>query len=275
MMERARCLNLDSDVVARAQNLSSQAVDQLWGKFLIGQDSAARETLIHHHMPYARMIAATCYGKRFNDDIAFEDYLQWATVGMIESLDRFDPSHGVQFKNFASRRMYGAMLDGVESATEKQQQIALKGRLRKDRLESIKQRTVEANEGLHGSKVGGVEPQDTLRYLAEVGVGLALAWLLEDSGMVVADENVADSRHIPYLQALEIKQLQARIRNLVEALPIQQQTVIREHYLEDVPFEQIATRLGLTKGRISQVHKQALMRLRQALGELPKCNVVL
>lgn len=275
MMERVGRLNLDSDVLAQAQNLDPQSVDKLWEKLLAKQDASARETLILHHMPYARMVAATYYGKRFNDEIAFEDYLQWATVGMIESLDRFDPSHGVQFKNFAARRMYGAILDGIESATEKQEQIALRSRLRKDRLESIKRNVDDCAEGRQGHETSAMKPESALSFLAEVGIGLALAWMLEDTGLVIADENVADTRHIPYLQALEVKQLQEKLLNLVESLPIQQQTVIRGHYLDEKPFEQIASQLGLTKGRISQIHKQALMHLRVGLNGQQKCDVAM
>lgn len=275
MMERVGRYNLDSDVLAQAQNLAPQSVDQLWERLLTKQDAVARETLILHHMPYARMVAATYYGKRFNDEIAFEDYLQWATVGMIESLDRFDPSHGVQFKNFAARRMYGAILDGIESATEKQEQIALRARLRKDRLESIKRNAGDVADSKSVAEFNASSPESALSYLAEVGIGLALAWMLEDTGLVVADENVADTRHIPYLQALEVKQLQEQILNLVETLPIQQQTVIRGHYLDGKPFEQIATQLGLTKGRISQIHKQALTRLRSDLSGQQKCNIAM
>lgn len=274
-MERVGRLNLDTGVLAQAQNLDPQSVDLLWIKFLTRHDAGARDTLILHHMPYARMVAATYYSKRFNDEIAFEDYLQWAIVGMIESLDRFDPSHGVQFKNFAARRMYGAVLDGIESATEKQEQIALRARLRKDRLESIKINIDDVTDGKLGAELNANKPESALSYLAEVGIGLALAWMLEDTGLVVADENVADTRHIPYLQALEVKQLQEQLLNLVESLPIQQQTVIRGHYLDEKPFEQIATQLGLTKGRISQIHKQALMRLRTGLNGQQKCNVAM
>lgn len=275
MTESAGRRNLETGVVAQAQNLEPAAVNQLWRKLIEEQDSSAREALIHHHMPVARMVAAISYGKRFNDEIEFDDYLQWATLGMIESLDRFDPSHGVQFKNFASSRMYGAVLDGIASATEKQQQIALRARLKKDRLNSIKQSAEELLDGAQGNGVKASPPASMLRHLAEVATGLALAWLLEDTGMVMADETAADSRHIPYLQVLEIRQLQEQIRNLVDALPAQQQTVIRRHYLDEIPFEEIATQLGLSKGRISQVHKQALMSLKEGLNGQPKCNIAL
>jgi RNA polymerase sigma factor for flagellar operon FliA len=48
----------------------------------------------------------------------------------------------------------------------------------------------------------------------------------------------------------------------VDSLPPQDRMVLRSHYLQELPFDEIAAMLQLTKGRISQIHKQALQRLR-------------
>ncbi len=91
--------------------------------------------------------------------------------------------------------------------------------------------------------------------------------------MITAEEEVADTRHIPYLQVLELKQLQEQVRNMVSTLPAQQRTVISCHYVQEIPFETIATMLGLSKGRISQIHKQALLNLRQKMKGRRSCDV--
>jgi RNA polymerase sigma factor for flagellar operon FliA len=62
-----------------------------------------------------------------------------------------------------------------------------------------------------------------------------------------------------------IRQLRARLLHAVDGLPPQQKTVIRSHYLQGIPFERVADTLGLTKGRISQIHRQALLHLRGAV----------
>src|SRR5215217_267187 len=95
----------------------------LWQRWRESHDGEAREALLTLHMPYARTIAAVLYGKRVNDGVEFGDYHQLAAVGLLEAMDRFDPARGVQFRTFASRRMQGAVLSGLERLTEKQQQI--------------------------------------------------------------------------------------------------------------------------------------------------------
>ena len=68
------------------------------------RDADARNRLIEHHLPLARTIAATLFARRGAMVVEFMDYMQLATVGLIESIDRFDPQRGVAFEAFASRR---------------------------------------------------------------------------------------------------------------------------------------------------------------------------
>lgn len=229
----------------------------LWNGWRALKDIGCRERLIAYYLPYARVVAASYYRRRFHDEIEFEEYLQLSSVGLLESLDRFDPAHGVQFKTFAARRMHGAILNGLEKVTEKQQQIAFRKQLQAERRESLKMR-----DGATASAKKDA-PEDLFRNLANVGIGLALAYLLEGTGMIDVQEERTEQHG--YYQRVELQQLQQRIRALVDELSEQERTVVRCHYLQEMQFSDIATMLGLSKGRIAQVHRQALERLRSTL----------
>jgi RNA polymerase sigma factor FliA len=75
----------DTDVVA------------LWQALQEPGGAAAREQLIVRYGDFARMIAAKLYGTRPDDSVSFDDYLQYARVGLIEALDRFDARRGSSF----------------------------------------------------------------------------------------------------------------------------------------------------------------------------------
>jgi len=242
------------------------AIDEeraLWIRWRDDRDAQARDQLIARYSRYARIMAATFYGKRFHDEIEFADYEQFAQVGMLESFERFDPDQGVQFRTYASRRIQGAILDGIERLTERQQQLATQRRMRGERRDSL---VAQEDDEAHPSRT----PEQVLRYVADVGVGLALAWLLEGTGMVDEGERTAA---MPFYRNAELAQTRERLLQLVKDLPAQQSRVITAHYLQQVPFEQIALAMGLTKGRISQIHKQALAALRALLGTHPSCDV--
>lgn len=239
------------------QPATGEAEDEasLWRRLRTDEDPAAvRERLIHLHTDYARMLAAKLYGGRFHDEIGFDEYFQLACVGLIESVDRYDPARGAQFRTFASQRIQGSILSGLERLTEKQQQIALKKRLQDQRNESLR-------EGERSGDLDRLAPDALLARLAEIGVGMAIGYLLEGSGMVQSAPT-APSAATAYTR-IELRQLQEAIHALVDQLPEQERKVIRAHYLQQIPFEEIAEMMSLTRGRISQVHRKALLRLRE------------
>ena len=229
----------------------------LWRRLREHGDAAARERLLEVHLPYARTVAAVYYGRRYSDDVEFGDYLQYARLGLVEAMERYDPARGAQFRSFAARRMHGAILNGLERFTEKQQQIAARQRIRKERLQDLK---AGAGEGVAAPQ----SPQQLLRYVSEVGIGLALCWILEGTGLVEQEDASAIA---PFYQPAALRQLRQRLMQAVDALPQQEKLVLRSHYLQDMSFSEVATMMQVTKGRVSQVHRQALLRLRASLRE--------
>lgn len=237
----------------------STALDEaeLWSRWREQGDSEAREALLTLYAGYARVIAASCYARRYHDGIDFDDYEQLAVMGMLEAFDRFDHSRGVLFRTFSSRRIHGAILDGLERMTEVQQQIAAHKRLRDERRLSL----IDEH-----SQSPTQSPQQIMDFVAEVGMGLAVAWLLDGTGMVDPGEA---SVNRPFYHSAEVAQLRESLLDCVNALPEQQRRVVIYHYLQGIPFQQISSMMELTKGRISQIHKQAILALRGALRPRP------
>ncbi|WZB63221.1 sigma-70 family RNA polymerase sigma factor [Achromobacter xylosoxidans] len=98
-------------------------------------------------------------------------------------------------------------------------------------------------------------------------MGVALGVLLEGSGLIEWESTEA-TRGLGAYEQVELRQLRDRVLALVAALPERERHIVRSHYMQDVPFQDIAAEMGLTKGRISQLHKRALDMLRQELGKL-------
>lgn len=230
-----------------------------WWQDLRRGDAGAREALLDLHLPYARIVAAIYYRRRHGDEVDFDDYHQWARIGLLEALDRYDPVRGVLFRSFAARRMHGAILNGLEGFTEKQQQIVARQRLQADRAASVSAMAQDAVAAQPAQ-------QPLLALVAEAGFGLALCWLLEGTGLV--DDGQERGEALPFYRHAQLRQLRDGLLRLVEALPPQERVVIRSHYLQDLRFEEVARTMGLTKGRISQIHKQALLRLRSQAAAL-------
>jgi RNA polymerase sigma factor for flagellar operon FliA len=221
----------------------------LWQAWRERGDAAARDALIGLHQDFARIMAGKLYAQRYTDEIEFDEYLQFARVGLLESIDRYDPAHGASFRTFSAHRMQGAVLSGLECLTECNRQVALRKRLEQERTNSLAERDPDA-------------PVDSFEHLVAVAVGLAVGYMLEDFGSYQAlDSSYGDSAYTE----LADRQTRNRLHALMERLPAREARIIRHHYLQQVPFDEIARQMELTPGRVSQLHKRALEQLRGLL----------
>ena len=232
---------------------------ELWAALARDPRSEARERLIQLHLPFARIVAAKLYAGRGRDDVEFGDYLQLATIGLLECVDRYDAKRTATFRTYAGHRVTGAVLNGLRSMSEGREQASLRKRLMQARHESL----VDA-------ELPPRDPTAIFESLARVAVGLAMGYLLEDSGMIRDEEGTTADQNY---RSIELRQLQRRVRAILENLPERERDIVRHHYLQQVPFETIAAMMGVTKGRVSQLHRRALDMLRDETRKVPKCDI--
>lgn len=267
-------------LAAPAAPLSPEGEAALWLRWREQGDGAGRAALIEHYLPYARMLAAVSFKSRYHDGVEFADYQQLACIGLMEAVDRYDPGRGAHFRTYATHRIRGAILSGLERFTETGQQAALRKRLERDRLEAaaVSAGMVPEGDPEPASPAGtGRSAQELLACLAEIGIGLALGVLLEGTGMIGSEEPGDApqdlSPEVIYFRKREQQHWQALLRDLVQRLPEQERRVIRCHYLHGMPFDEVACLLDVSRSRISQLHRRGLARLREALAQAPPCDV--
>lgn len=220
---------------------------ELWRRLRSGRDAQARQQLILLYLDLARRIAGMVYAKRKGLTADFEDYLQLARVGLLEAIDRFDPARNANFATFATYRIRGAVLNGLARANEIAAQTAQYRRAR------LAERAASIGEGSAPTAPGPLEG------MVDVVVGLALAFALDE-------HDHAESAPTDPHQLYEVKQLSERLAQVVRGLPQRERLIIRYHYFDHLEFIEIGQRLGLSKGRVSQLHARALRLSRDALG---------
>jgi RNA polymerase sigma factor for flagellar operon FliA len=240
----------------------------LWQR--LGEGGAeARSLLIERYLPLCRAIAAGLYGRRIADDADFADYMQYATLGLIEAVDTFDWRRGVQFNTFATYRIQGAIRNSIVSFSERREQAGLMYRLKKERADSIRQ----AADGAEVAAKKRRGKASAIRDMAEITVIWALSYLLEGSGMLAPRD---EPQYVEqFYDSAELRELRQRLVGLVDALPEQERRVIKYHYFQNLEFTEIARIFGVTKGRVSQIHKHALLLLREAHAIAGKLDVKL
>ncbi|RZF29072.1 sigma-70 family RNA polymerase sigma factor [Paraburkholderia sp. UYCP14C] len=242
------------------ETLASVLEEGLWAALRDEGGPQAREAVFAHFLPYARALAAQLYAGRHHDDVEFKDFLQLACVGLLEAIDRFKSERGVSFRTFCTPRLRGNVLTGVQRLSDAQEQIALRKRIQRERIASL------------AASAGTGKQSDTFQALATLAAGLAIGFMLDDTGIVEESAPQAAPSATAY-QTIAWRQTTEKLHTAVARLPAREQKIIRYHYFHGLGLEQIADIFGVTKGRISQLHRGALLDLRDLLGNTQHLHI--
>lgn len=223
----------------------------LWRRFRFERELRCREQIFTRYRGLARSIAIRQLRSRPANGVELGDMEQFAYEGLLQAIDRFDPLRGAPFGAFARRRIAGSIADGASRMSEVDAQHGYRRRVEAERARSI------------GQARAAVDP---LRALADLATGLAIGLMLEGTGLV-AGEDGADPGPSAY-ESLAWRELNALLSHEIGRLPDREAVIIRQHYENGVSFTHIAQLLGLSKGRVSQLHASALGRLRARIGHV-------
>ena len=223
----------------------------LWRRFRFEREIRCREQIFTRYRGLARAIAVRQLRGRPRNGIELNDMEQFAYEGLLQAIDRYDPLRGAPFSAFARRRIAGCIADGASRMNETDAQFSYRRRVEQERLRSL------------GDTA---DVRDPLRALAELATGLAIGLMLEGTNLIEQD-NGADQRPNAY-ESLAWRELHTLLAREIARLPERESIIIRQHYENGVSFTHIAQLLGLSKGRVSQLHASALGRLRARIGPM-------
>src|SRR5690554_3100856 len=91
-------------------------VEELWQKYIHSKDTKLRDALIQEHLPLVKKIAGRL-SMGLPSHVEEEELIASGVIGLLEALERYDPSSEAGFKTFATWRIRGAMLDELRRIT--------------------------------------------------------------------------------------------------------------------------------------------------------------
>lgn len=230
-----------------------RAVAALWRNHLEAGSAKTRLALFRHYQNYARRLAADHARRMPNLGLDRGDFDQLSVEALLHSIDRFTPELGTRFESFTRLRIKGHIRNALIKASEASAQYSYRRRVERDRLRSLRDQ----------DESGAVKSIDGLAAMAaKIAIGL----ILEDEAKVEPDDLPA-SEPSAY-DTLAWRQLCGELGRRLDHLPDKEAFVIEQHYRQGLQFQQIAILMGLSKGRISQLHAAGLERLRKQMSRI-------
>jgi len=227
------------------------------------------DALLPEFAPMIRMIAQRL-AFRLPPSLDVEDLIHSGVIGLMNALDRYDPSINARFKTYAEFRIRGAMLDEIRSLDWLPRSVHDKaGRLRK---------TCDQFTQKHGRPPTEEELMDLLemapeayeRFIQQASGGILLS--LEDLGIREGSEwafieSLADPNSEDPLLALLSSDDRARLVQAIEALPKKEGLVVSLYYDKELTMKEIGAVLNVSESRVCQIHTKAILRLKGMIGK--------
>jgi len=219
-------------------------------------------------LPWARRFARSCATK-LPSHLDRDDLQSAGVLGYLRAASRYDMTKGASFRGFCAVRIRGAVLDELRRWDWAPRSVHKNNR-RISRATSILIEQLEREPtGTELATALGVQIADlaTLQMMAQPRQLVSFDEMSENSQ---GEENLALAERLadPDTKRPDDAILSAEDRKTLikclGALPKTQATVIVLHYLQNIPLREVAVTLAVTPSRVSQLHHQALERLKHA-----------
>lgn len=258
----------------------SLAPDQLkrcWVDFKVYKDPHARVELINHYS-YLVKITAGRLVTNVPSGMDRDDLIGAGVIGLIKSVDQYDPTRDVKFETYAIALIRGAILEMLRDEDWVPRSI-------REKLKAL-DRMQTALETKFGRPATVRELADALGIAEQeveelfVRMGRTNVFSLDD----VVGMGLEGDDHIRFVEMIvdedanpggeiEGKELRRIMAHGVDRLPDRERLVIALYYFEGLTFKEIGKVLGVSESRVYQLHTQAMGRLRSFLREQGAAHV--
>lgn len=192
--------------------------------------------------------------------------------GLINAVQKFDPTMGTVFAGFAALHIRGAVRDELRRMDWTPRSVRDKAKRVRDALDRLEQR------------IG--RPAEEGEVALELDISLEDYWILLDEIRPVSfvpldegasgdggveglfHERIADESQDCPRESLERREIHELVLEQISKMPELPKKVLAMYYFESMRLSEIAAVFQLTEGRISQIHTQAVLSLRNFVKRL-------
>lgn len=231
----------------------------------IQQQGNEGEDKLVQHAPLVKKIAYHLHAK-LPDSVQVDDLIQAGMIGLLEAINQFDAIHGASFETYAGIRIRGAMLDEVRANDWTPRSVSKNLRdiaAAVSRVEARKNAPAKEHEIAEELGVSLEKYQKMARDASMARIFSFDELDGDDDGPTfdVADDAVGPAQ---FMQDEGFKQsLIATIGNL----PEREKMVMSLYYEEEMNLKEIGAVLDVSESRVSQIHGQAMARIRAGMQE--------
>lgn len=226
-----------------------------------------KEEIIKEFMPLIKYTALRL-SWRLPPALTEEDLISAGVVGLLEALERYDPTVA-KLNTFVEYRIKGAMLDLIEKNQFLPKSVNKKIFEVKRVINELEKELGRMPEDEEIAKRCGITLDEYYQICDWAGKSKVLSFNVvnkDDEDLDIA-AFIADREDYTPPLLIEKTQLVEKLTEAIGQLSEKEQIVLNLYYNDELTMKEIAQILGVTEGRVCQIHNQAILKLRSKLSE--------
>jgi RNA polymerase sigma factor for flagellar operon FliA len=234
-------------------------------------DQKVKDEIIVEYAPLIKYIAQKI-AARLPANIELDDLISCGVIGLMDAIEKFDPTRDNKFKTYAEFRVRGAILDELRAQDWVPRSVREKAKLVErtyTKLEANLGRPATDDEMCTELSISQDEFHELLNKAKSVSllnIDDAMAFSKGDRKLMAG--LMEGGRNNNPFSAVSYKSSRDAIKEGIKALPEKQRLVLSLYYYEDLNLKEIGQVLDVTESRVSQLHTQAILKLRSKLKSL-------
>lgn len=221
---------------------------------------------IESYLPLVKKIAYHLKA-RLPASVFVEDLVQAGVLGLIDAQQKYSPNQGASFETYAGIRIRGSILDEIRKGDWTPRSVHRKSR--------------EVSETIHQleSKLGREATDEEIADEMQITLAEYHKILLDTSSaqLLSIDDSDREDLSEGYLQVESVQEtpfaalinsdFKDSLADAIDELPEREKLVMALYYDEELNLKEIGEVLEVSESRVSQLHSQAIKRLRARLSD--------
>ncbi len=230
-------------------------------------DGSLQQQLLTEYLPYVKRIVHQI-AIHLPSHLEIDDLVSAGVVGLIEAIEKFDPSRDNKFLTYAIFRIRGAVLSELRSQDFHSRANRRKVRELEKTYLLLEQRLGREVYDEEIAREMGLELDEYFQIKRMSGISFVS---LEDLGYRSTEEReklinyFVDKENLDALAITRIREIETALERTIKQLPEKERMVVALYYWEELTMKEIGKILEITESRISQLHSQAITHLRTRL----------
>jgi RNA polymerase sigma factor for flagellar operon FliA len=234
----------------------------LWREYGEKLTAEHKEKIVKRYLPLIKYVVGRM-AVSAPSGLDYEDLLSFGVFGLLDAVNRFDPSKGFSFQTFAVPRIRGAVLDELR----KYDWISRTGREKLQKMNKAVEKVLQEKGSLRDEWLMQEMGVDEKSYRETLELQ-SRSYMVSLDEVVALEEGDVSLRRVladddgGVAAALENQDELKSIMDALSKLPEREMQVISFYYYEGLTLKEIGQILGVTESRVSQIHGKAIAGLR-------------